>query len=474
MGEIAAEPPRVRTPVVGLSTLGDDRIASLVAAGDQRAFAVLYKRHHQALFRYCNSMLGDREDAADALQNTMAAALRGLAGETREIRLKPWLFRIAHNECATMLRRRRPQVALDDALELAAPESSDAATHERLRQLVADLGDLSDAQRGALVMRELSGLGYEEIAAALGVTVAGARQTVFEARITLHQLVEGRAMECDGVRQALSDNDGRTLRGRRLRAHLKGCAACRDFRALIGTRRRDLAALAPPLPAAAAAGLMHHVIGGGTATVSAGGSAGGAGIGSIVAGKAVVASTALKATAALVAAAAVGAGTVGAVRVIEHPSSASPGRRAAQPAPVTHRVTLSPPASRSAPGLVPAPASSSPGSQLAQTGSNGRGRAFGRSQAPGQGTRTRIHAVGPPVGVGQGKAPAATKHTTHKPATHTPPGHAAPKQTHAHGRPKRVGHQVDTTPVPAPTVPDTGPGKSDEHHGAASTQGNSR
>ena len=277
MGEIAADLPKGRIPALRLRSLGDDRLGRLAASGDSRAFAVVYARYNKVLYRYCRSLLGDPDDASDALQSTMAAALRGLKGETREIKLKPWLFRIAHNECVTLLRTRRPHASMDEALEVAAPEGADAATRERLRQLVADLSELPDAQRGALVMRELSGLSYDEIAVVLGGSVGAARQTVFEARSALHDFAEGRAMECDAVRRALSDADGRVLRGRKLRAHLSDCGSCRDFRALIGNRRRDLACLAPPLPMAAAVGVMHQLLGGGAAAVSTGASAGGRG-----------------------------------------------------------------------------------------------------------------------------------------------------------------------------------------------------
>jgi RNA polymerase sigma factor (sigma-70 family) len=338
MGEFAAELPKARMPAFRLRSLGDDRLGRLVAAGDERAFAVVYQRYQDALYRYCRSIVGDPEDAADALQNTMAAALRGLTGEKREIRLKPWLFRIAHNECVSMLRSRRPQVAIDESLELVAPDGLDAGTRERLRQLVADLQQLPTAQRSALVMRELSGLGYDEIAAALGGNVAAARQSVFEARSALHELAEGRAMECESVRRALSDNDGRVLRGRKLRAHLRACGSCRDFRDLIGTRRRDLALIAPPIPAALAAGLLHHVLGGAaTASGGAGTGVGGAGLGSLAAGKAVAASTAMKAAAIVACTAAVGAGTVETVREVEH-STSSPKSTKATPTPPVHQL----------------------------------------------------------------------------------------------------------------------------------------
>src|SRR3954447_21881790 len=93
MGNLAAELPKSTTfPGRGLRSLGDDRLSRLAASGDTRAFTVVYERHHQALYRYCHSILGNPDDAADALQSVMAAALRGIRGEARDIRLKPWLF----------------------------------------------------------------------------------------------------------------------------------------------------------------------------------------------------------------------------------------------------------------------------------------------------------------------------------------------------------------------------------------------
>src|SRR6185312_2317765 len=157
MADIAAGLPKRRVLAPRLRSFGDDRLGRLAAAGDKRAFAVVYERHHQAIYRYCRSLLGNPDDAADALQSTMAAALRGLAGETREIRLKPWLFRIAHNECVSILRTRRPEVANGD----------EPVIRERLRQLMADLQELTPHQRGALVMRELSSLSYDEVALVL-------------------------------------------------------------------------------------------------------------------------------------------------------------------------------------------------------------------------------------------------------------------------------------------------------------------
>jgi RNA polymerase sigma factor (sigma-70 family) len=327
MAEVAAELPRARMPAPALRLLGDDRLCRIAASGDSRAFAVIYERHHQALYRYCRSIVGNRDDAADALQSTMAAALRGLAGELREISVKPWLFRIAHNECISLLRKRRPHAAIDEALGLEAPEHADAGTRQRLRQLVEDLRELPDAQRGALVMRELNGLRYEEIGAALGGSAATARQAVYEARGALQELVEGRAMECEDAKRALSENDRRRLRGRKLRAHLRACTHCRDFEALTRSRRRDLAAVAPPLPAALAAGLLHQALGGGAGSVSGGGVAGApsGGIGSLAAGKTALAPALLKGAAVVAATAALGGSAVRVASSVDHGGKTAQG-----------------------------------------------------------------------------------------------------------------------------------------------------
>jgi RNA polymerase sigma factor (sigma-70 family) len=307
MSEAAAPLSHGRVPVAGLRLLGDDRLVRRAAAGDQQAFAVLYQRHHQGLFRYCRAILGNAEDAADALQNTMAAALQALPGEEREIRLKPWLYRIAHNESISLLRRRPPTAGLEQAVNVAAPRGPDAATRERLRELVTDLQELQDRQRAALVMRELSGLDYAEIGAALEASPGATKQLVFEARTALHEMAEGRDMSCDSVRRVLSADDRRNLRGRKVRAHMKACAGCRDFHKMMSVRRRDLAAIAPPLPATAAAAVLSGLLGGG----HGGGSGGIAGLVAGGAGKAVATSAVAKSLAAVAVVATVGAGTAG-------------------------------------------------------------------------------------------------------------------------------------------------------------------
>jgi len=286
-----------------LGMLSDDRLARRAVGGDERAFAAIFRRYHQSLYRFCLGIVGDPQDAQDALQNTMIKVLRALPGEERRIELKPWLYRIAHNESIDLLRRRRETRELDAELPAGGPGlAEEAAARERLRRLFADLEELPERQRETLVMRELAGLGFAEIAAAIGTTPAVARQTVYEARISLRQMGEGREMSCEAVTRELSDGDGRVIRRRDIRAHLRACAGCRRFSEEIKGRRRDFAALSP-LPAVAAAGLLQGLLG------SASGGGGGGGIAAALGGgaaKTIGTSAALKGAATVAVVAAVG------------------------------------------------------------------------------------------------------------------------------------------------------------------------
>src|ERR671914_2306186 len=126
-----------------LKRLTDDELAAEAARGNDRAFAALFERLQEPLYRYCLSILGNPEEARDALQNAMLKAYRALRGETREIAARPWLYRIARNESVSTLRGRKPLGDLDEAVGVAAAGADvDAASRERLSDLVADLRSL--------------------------------------------------------------------------------------------------------------------------------------------------------------------------------------------------------------------------------------------------------------------------------------------------------------------------------------------
>lgn len=303
--------------------LNDERLAQAIGAGSEAAFAALFNRYHQQLYRYCRSLTGNDQDAQDALQSTFANALMALRAERRNAPLKPWLYRIAHNESISVLRSRRITVQVPEELGSTELIQDTVEGRERITTLVADLQELPERQRGALVMRELSGLSHEEIARALQVSVGAAKQTILEARKSLLEFQEGREMSCEQVLQLLSDADGRKLRSRKIRAHLRNCPSCEAFATAIPRRRAEMQALWPVLPAAGAAGVLAKLTGAGTGH---GGGSGAAGIAAGSAAKGVAASVSIKAVAAA-GAAAVATAAAGTVAVLHHhatPSKAAP------------------------------------------------------------------------------------------------------------------------------------------------------
>jgi RNA polymerase sigma factor (sigma-70 family) len=302
--------PRVPR-MIPWSRMGDEALAGRAAAGNDAAFTALYERYHGALLGYCRSILLNAEDAHDATQSALENALRALPRRESGRALRPWLYRIAHNEAINIVRRRQPVDAdVDPATVLTVPGPEvHSEQRTRLAQLVDDLRMLPERQRGALVMRELSGLSYDEIGLSLGVSNEAARRAVFDARSALHDAADGRATECVGVRRTLSDGDRRHLRARGVRAHLRSCDDCATFERAMSARQADLLALGPGLGGAGALGLIGLGAGGagGSVLVAAGGSGGGvasggltwAGLPATVKGLAVAAAVATTGTAAV-------------------------------------------------------------------------------------------------------------------------------------------------------------------------------
>jgi RNA polymerase sigma factor (sigma-70 family) len=226
----------------------DTRLARRAATGDGDAFRTIYERYGDQLYNFCHSIVGNADDALDALQSTMLNAYRGLPAQRRGEALRPWLYTIAHNEAISIARRRHQH---EDIATVDAAGNEDmeevAASRARVSDLFIDLGELPERQRSALLMRELSGLDYSEIGTAFGVSSAAAKQIIYEARRSLDEHSLGREMSCEHVQRSLSDHDRRRLRARRVRAHLRNCIGCRDTTA---PRLPVDPPVAPPAPPA--------------------------------------------------------------------------------------------------------------------------------------------------------------------------------------------------------------------------------
>jgi RNA polymerase sigma factor (sigma-70 family) len=294
----------------------DEQLVALFRAGHDDAFRAIHDRYRQRLFAYTRQMLPARQDAEDALQDVFVRAYSGLRTCQGQLVLRAWLYRIAHNRCIDELRRPAPPPP--EVLELVRTPSVDpiaaADQRESLRRLVIDVRRLPEQQRSALLMRELGGMAYADMADALGVSVPAVKSLLVRARIALAQALEARDTACSDIRGQLTLAHDRGVRpSGTARRHMRDCSHCRHFHGELRGVSRRFAALAPTVGPMGVIAKVLGVGGGGGAAASSGAvAAGGA------AGTGAVASVGLFATGAghiatLIAAAAVTAG--GAVEI---------------------------------------------------------------------------------------------------------------------------------------------------------------
>jgi len=167
-----------------LRTQPDRRLVTLVREGYEAAFEEIVRRYGRPLGHYAASIVGGRSE--DVLQDAFARALPALRRDDAEIDLRPWLFRIVRNTALNDLRDSPPSPELlAEALAGGRNPAEELECREELADLMKRLQELPEPQRAAIVMRELEGLGHEEIAAALGLTGGGARQAIYRARQAL-------------------------------------------------------------------------------------------------------------------------------------------------------------------------------------------------------------------------------------------------------------------------------------------------
>lgn len=155
--------------------------------GDQHAFAVLVERYGDMVVSLCFASTLNTADAEELTQDVFLAAWRGLPHFRGDAAFSTWLFRLARNACIDRSRRNatRPRsVAIDDMTGAASPAIDDAArlTAQRIMQLA---GTLSVPLREAVLLRDLQGLSYEEIAAMQEVPIGTVRSRIATARSSI-------------------------------------------------------------------------------------------------------------------------------------------------------------------------------------------------------------------------------------------------------------------------------------------------
>ncbi|MCC2662237.1 MAG: polymerase, sigma-24 subunit, subfamily [Geminicoccaceae bacterium] len=276
-----------RSPLLKLA--GDEKLVAMIRAGHEHAFEALFQRYHSRLLAFCRHMLRSTEDAEDVLQEVFVKAHAAMLADERPINARPWLYRIARNRCLNHLRRPVPegQDSMDIMIGEGGVTTADRVqSREDFRSLVADVGELPETQRTALLLREIDALSYEEIAQTMDTTVPAVKSLLVRARMSLAEASHSRQLTCGEVRLELAEAaEGLCKASGPVRHHVKRCDPCREFRGELRSHTKALAALAPLGPLA----LLHKLIItklGGTSSAASGSAAGSGGVagGTAVAG----------------------------------------------------------------------------------------------------------------------------------------------------------------------------------------------
>jgi RNA polymerase sigma factor (sigma-70 family) len=247
----------------------DREIVAAIVVGDPAGLAEAYDRYAPSLYTYCQSLLTEPADAADAVQDTFIIAAAKLSALRDQDRLRPWLYAVARNECRRRLRAAGSAATLDEAAEVTHETNdlgSDLEQAELHEVVWSALGGLTPTEREIIELNlghELSGA---DLADALGVprnqahAMASRARAHYESALGVLLVARSGREACPELAGILEGWDGRltVLLRKRVGRHIRRCHACGD------RQRRELspAALLSVLPVAALpAALRQQVLG---------------------------------------------------------------------------------------------------------------------------------------------------------------------------------------------------------------------
>ena len=407
-----------------------------------RAFERLYQRHVGDVYRYALAVMRNQADAEDVTQTTFMNAYRAFQHGERPQKPQNWLIAIAHNVCRQRFRQsaRRPsEVSFEEDIADRFVDDDDAPSVEDIRRA---LGQLAFNQRAALVMRELEGRSYAEIAEILKLSTSAVETLIFRARRALREQLET-SLTCGEAEFAISRQlDGRISRDEKgaLRAHLRQCAQCATFARRQRAQRSALKSLAVlPVPSSLASFF------GGSAAVGTG--------------------LAVKAAVAVTAGALVGGAGYETVRRApwKEPTSAPETSRVAVIQDVDSNAALVP-APRE--HMQPAPRDSAHAQRSATGEANAHGAnstAATKSHGQAATERSRGRGAAPGRGNGQERPSYHGDASVSARRLHTPPPpprsgvSARPVRPAQPAKPRRQAHPLPPAPKPAPPQPQKAP-----------------
>ena len=160
------------------------------------SFEELAQKFERELYLTCYGILGHREDAADALQETMLRAWRGFRGFRGEAQWRTWFHRIAVNTSIDMIRKRRPETSLNamteegfDPADTRVNVSAELEAGERRQRLREAIGKLDEKDRSLIVLRDVRGMSYDELAHILRLPQGTVKSRLNRARERLKRIL---------------------------------------------------------------------------------------------------------------------------------------------------------------------------------------------------------------------------------------------------------------------------------------------
>lgn len=159
--------------------------------GDPTAFEPLVARYQGVLFAVALRMLGDYEDARDAVQNAFVRAYERLETCDPDRKFFSWMYRIAVNECLNTIRARRPTEELAPDMSVDAGAFAAVEASELRQRVQTALTSLTPEYRAVVVLRHFADLSYEEIGESLSIPVKTVKSRLFTARERLAALLAG-------------------------------------------------------------------------------------------------------------------------------------------------------------------------------------------------------------------------------------------------------------------------------------------
>ena len=182
--------------------LNEQKLIERASGGDPAAFNQLMAMHEKRMYAVALRMFANREDAQDCLQEAMLRIYRAIGSFKGQSSFSTWVYRITMNTCLDELRRKknRPSTSLDNLLDQGwSPSDGDNVPEHRAIQaetrkaLVGAIRELPEDMRAAIVLRDMQGYSYDEIARMLDVNVGTIKSRISRGREKLREKLSGKS-----------------------------------------------------------------------------------------------------------------------------------------------------------------------------------------------------------------------------------------------------------------------------------------